>query len=246
MSPLQGERPGVVARRHQRSTPPGEVGPLIAVPTTGGAEPSVGIAAQDGSGPGGGQFSRPPRSGPGQLPAETLVSDDGGITTLATQGVELEDRGPQVGSRTQQSEAPLTLGRRGPQLDPCRPMEDPWSLSFPCTTRAWPGVVTPKWGKRRRGRGHVVARARSAAVSAYWRRAITTLGIPHVTESEPRYRPDDRVGFGGGSGVVGERCRFSVWSATLCGRSCEYNWRSAQNVPTGGDFRLLVDSSWVP
>lgn len=32
----------------------------------------------------------------------------------------------------------------------------------------------------------MVARARSAANSAFWRWAITTLGIPHVSELESR------------------------------------------------------------
>jgi hypothetical protein len=47
----------------------------------------------------------------------------------------------------------------------------------------------------------MVARAR-AAISAFRRRAITTLGILHVTELESRFRSDDQVGFGGGAGLA--------------------------------------------
>jgi hypothetical protein len=133
--PIQTERPGVVARRHEGPTPPRGMRPHVAAPTAGRrTEPRIAVAAQDGTGPDGGQLSRTPRSRSGQLTAKALVGDDRGVATMAAQGVELKDRGPQVGSRAEQSEAPLALGRCHPQLDPRRPVEDLCSLSFPWHT----------------------------------------------------------------------------------------------------------------
>jgi hypothetical protein len=126
----QANRPGVVARGHQEPPPPGEPGPPVAASASGrGTDPGVAGAAQDGTGLDRGQLSRTPRPRPGQLTAKVLVVDDWGMATLAAQGVELQDRGPQVGSRAQKAEAPLALGRCHPQLDPSRSEEDVCSLA---------------------------------------------------------------------------------------------------------------------
>jgi len=57
--------------------------------------------------------SSPAHPGPARVNSRQrpLVKDEGGMATPAAEGIELEDSGPQVGSGTQEAEAPLALGR---------------------------------------------------------------------------------------------------------------------------------------